>query len=78
MTALEPQVSDAIAADVLDTMSQPLDRDVLALRAAARTADRLGDLTDASERIATALEGLLLILDTRGEVSGYLTGRSTS
>lgn len=34
---------------------------------------RDGNAVESLERIATALEGLLLVLDTRGEVSGYLT-----
>ena len=70
---LEPEVSRAMG-DPSPTRATSLE-----LHAVTRTADRLDDIAASLEylttdmgRIATALEGLLLVLDTRGEVSGYL------
>lgn len=70
---LEPQVEAAIDKDTADTLNMPLDRTVLDLYAATRTADNLTRIEKSTHRIAEALEGLLLVLDTRGEVSDYLT-----
>lgn len=60
---LAPQIPSAIQADVAETLSYPMDRQVAETLAAARSADSLADLVDATRantkalnRIADALE----------------------
>lgn len=56
-TLLEPLATEAIDRDERDTLTLPLDRQVLELHALARIADRLDTLTQIMGRIADHLDG---------------------